>query len=109
MFEAKKFFLVEGNETRLRLIREAAKSSASATLWTRDKSILFRTFVSHFDYASGTFHIALPEEISLEKVLSIVETREGVFFNVDLSNIQDRKSTRLNSSHTDISRMPSSA
>ena len=27
----------------------------------------------------------------------------------DLGDLQDRKSTRLNSSHTDISRMPSSA
>ena len=29
--------------------------------------------------------------------------------SVSVSNLQDRKSTRLNSSHTDISRMPSSA
>ena len=28
---------------------------------------------------------------------------------IDLLTMQDRKSTRLNSSHTDISRMPSSA
>ena len=31
------------------------------------------------------------------------------WFNVRASNTEDRKSTRLNSSHTDISRMPSSA
>ena len=30
-------------------------------------------------------------------------------FSIALSIIEDRKSTRLNSSHTDISRMPSSA
>ena len=29
--------------------------------------------------------------------------------NFDINEIIDRKSTRLNSSHTDISRMPSSA
>ena len=28
---------------------------------------------------------------------------------IDTNDVQDRKSTRLNSSHTDISRMPSSA
>ena len=31
------------------------------------------------------------------------------WFERDPKNILDRKSTRLNSSHTDISRMPSSA
>ena len=32
-----------------------------------------------------------------------------IFLNVDGNEAVDRKSTRLNSSHTDISRMPSSA
>ena len=34
---------------------------------------------------------------------------ENVFINDGLSIGKDRKSTRLNSSHTDMSRMPSSA
>ena len=34
---------------------------------------------------------------------------KGQVFMLDLSYLGDRKSTRLNSSHTDISRMPSSA
>ena len=40
------------------------------------------------------------------KVTAIVEKPNGVFITIDDG---DRKSTRLNSSHTDISRMPSSA
>ena len=33
----------------------------------------------------------------------------GIAKRADLEKLRDRKSTRLNSSHTDISRMPSSA
>ena len=35
-------------------------------------------------------------------------SRKNMEYTKD-SNVKDRKSTRLNSSHTDISRMPSSA
>ena len=38
-----------------------------------------------------------------------IKQRDGEFLVVNLSSKKDRKSTRLNSSHTDISRMPSSA
>ena len=38
---------------------------------------------------------------------SLIET--GLKQNTDLQSAIDRKSTRLNSSHTDITRMPSSA
>ena len=44
-----------------------------------------------------------------EKILKLIKNRDRVI--VEKVNIikRDRKSTRLNSSHTDISRMPSSA
>ena len=45
-------------------------------------------------------------------VLSIPSTRgasETILLSLENFRIEDRKSTRLNSSHTDISRMPSSA
>ena len=45
---------------------------------------------------------------SVEQSKLLVENNFKVYPNFDLSQI-DRKSTRLNSSHTDISRMPSSA
>ena len=43
------------------------------------------------------------------KTVSTEEARELGFHIVENENELDRKSTRLNSSHTDISRMPSSA
>ena len=48
---------------------------------------------------------------SLEQFLKQVEKRAYRMAHIATSNVDDadRKSTRLNSSHTDISRMPSSA
>ena len=51
----------------------------------------------------------------VEELCQLIAARDAdvIFFDNDLSPAQtrnlDRKSTRLNSSHTDISRMPSSA
>ena len=44
-----------------------------------------------------------------ELIVEIIELRNNKFRVVVEDNGPDRKSTRLNSSHTDISRMPSSA
>ena len=41
-------------------------------------------------------------------IIAIIATTGG-FFGYAVTPEKDRKSTRLNSSHTDISRMPSSA
>ena len=38
-----------------------------------------------------------------------IEAASQKYFGKSVQDIKDRKSTRLNSSHTDISRMPSSA
>ena len=49
-------------------------------------------------------------EIETEDVAAmILKFKEGMIGTIHLDYLQDRKSTRLNSSHTDISRMPSSA
>ena len=50
--------------------------------------------------------------ISLTKIamaLDIADELRNIFTRVPYRNIQDRKSTRLNSSHASKSRMPSSA
>ena len=54
---------------------------------------------------------------SIKYVKSVGPKRAEIFKKIDIETIRDllfyfptdRKSTRLNSSHTDISRMPSSA
>ena len=48
---------------------------------------------------------ALEEKKLVDGSLAILQD----FMTAEDANIPDRKSTRLNSSHTDISRMPSSA
>ena len=55
----------------------------------------------------GEHYAALPERIST--TANIDMARYFASFFEALSRLPDRKSTRLNSSHTDISRMPSSA
>ena len=52
---------------------------------------------------------ALPEEIRLTGGAARSKPLRTIFGSVLAANVRDRKSTRLNSSHTDISRMPSSA
>ncbi len=86
MFEQNGFFLIEDEATRLRLVRESAKNHATATLWTTGKAVVLRTSICHFDIAHGTFHAELPSGFPLEKVLSIVSARSGIFFNVELSD-----------------------
>ena len=64
-------------------------------------------------YSSGSAHITLAAVIEFihtatllhDDVVDASDMRRGN----DTANALDRKSTRLNSSHTDISRMPSSA
>ena len=55
-------------------------------------------------------HGSLSEAL-YETATKIVGEQEGIlrFSSLNLGPAEDRKSTRLNSSHTDISRMPSSA
>ena len=47
--------------------------------------------------------------IAVDSRLSSNEIRDALVIGLNKGGIIDRKSTRLNSSHTDISRMPSSA
>ena len=54
-------------------------------------------------YAKGMFHIKI--QIPERFCQIILKT----WFLIDLFNWVDRKSTRLNSSHESVSRMPSSA
>ena len=44
---------------------------------------------------------------SIDELLGVVNEESAM--EIEISKIQDRKSTRLNSSHTQKSRMPSSA
>ena len=44
-----------------------------------------------------------------KKTTETSERLAALFDNNEIAYVEDRKSTRLNSSHTDISRMPSSA
>ena len=49
------------------------------------------------------------DRYSVQPVLSAVLEIESVLFLLNNEKGKDRKSTRLNSSHSDLSRMPSSA
>ncbi len=77
------------------------------------------------NYSTVKFQNGLKQRVPINdlKVFESVETSHKVFLTshyleacylpyylfIPLNNMTDRKSTRLNSSHTDISRMPSSA
>ena len=50
--------------------------------------------------------VSIPESADLEFLLW--DLQDAIAAYAQLSGTTDRKSTRLNSSHTDISRMPSS-
>ncbi len=72
--------------------------------------------VLFFKYQRLTLSGSVLPDISIDRVLFIflvgifiveVMTRKRAI--ISLTRVEDRKSTRLNSSHTDISRMPSSA
>ena len=73
-----------------------------------NKEIKFRAFL---DYALslGADHIATGHYARILGTGEKVKLIKGRDANKDQSYFLDRKSTRLNSSHTDISRMPSSA
>ena len=49
--------------------------------------------------------------IALKRIIKYFKTTTdfGVWYSKDTNDVLDRKSTRLNSSHSDLSRMPSSA
>ena len=54
--------------------------------------------------------ISVDDEVVLSSgIFGFVTAIEDDYLWLDIADGQDRKSTRLNSSHTDISRMPSSA
>ena len=53
--------------------------------------------------------IELLRDMSLEEKVNQMSQVTGGFFNGEIVVTGDRKSTRLNSSHSSISRMPSSA
>ena len=60
----------------------------------------------NYDYWQKNYH-------GMEKYVDEIFTKyffnDMIFCFKEIKRVQDRKSTRLNSSHTDISRMPSSA
>ena len=53
--------------------------------------------------------IILTSLLDDSSVIDMLVADNGILAGLSTDSIQDRKSTRLNSSHTDISRMPSSA
>ena len=60
------------------------------------------------------YHARMPKELTLRSLIlgaliTTVFTDANVYLGLKVGLTLDRKSTRLNSSHTDISRMPSSA
>ena len=73
------------------------------------KSITKEDFFTRVGELSNDFEIIGPMELPLKGIFyqSILNTED--LYLGDGFAIEDRKSTRLNSSHTDISRMPSSA
>ena len=86
MSEGRGFYLVQDELTRQRLIRQCAKSSAPATLWTRGRDMVVRAELSHFDATAGTFRVELPEEMRLGKTLKILSKGGEVFFNIDFES-----------------------
>ena len=67
---------------------------------------------ANFEILEGFLSELLKEDIRILEILeseSNKESSHNKYNQVDLKVKKDRKSTRLNSSHTDISRMPSSA
>ena len=56
----------------------------------------------------GSVVLGIPDE-AFEKPLETYKAKKGYKLDVDMTAEEDRKSTRLNSSHRSVSRMPSSA
>ena len=72
------------------------------------KGILIALRVSGIIFTAPIFNIqAIPNRAKL--LLTVLITYVLFFMVPKVDPVLDRKSTRLNSSHTDISRMPSSA
>ena len=62
-----------------------------------------------FTFKDGTGYYEIVPNNALEMALWLESDRMGFLLSTVTQEALDRKSTRLNSSHTDISRMPSSA
>ena len=66
--------------------------------------------ISQIPIANATANIKLPSGSYQDFMIHVSGTNGAVAATLaDMGNVRDRKSTRLNSSHTDISRMPPSA
>ena len=63
---------------------------------------------NRFDFENNFWLIHKNKKVKIPEAINYFDVCEFVKNNIP-KNLVDRKSTRLNSSHTDISRMPSSA
>ncbi len=86
MFEQNGFFLIDDEGTRLRLVREGARNQSAATLWTPGRTIVLRLRILEFDIQKNLFRTSLPDGPSLKRVLAILSSDSGVFFNVELAD-----------------------
>ncbi len=71
-----------------------------------------RAVIAQFEDVEAVEHFwsLVRSKRQIDNVLAAIEATPGVvLFTLVDKGLRDRKSTRLNSSHTDISRMPSSA
>ena len=64
---------------------------------------------SHIAYASWKRTNKDERKLLFRSLADVLRLRKNEFAQLMVTEMGDRKSTRLNSSHTDISRMPSSA
>ena len=71
----------------------------------QSKELKLNTTIRQYRKCINFYLHQLAQNISLEDIYNQAKKN----YNLPTGLIQDRKSTRLNSSHTDISRMPSSA
>ena len=116
-YALKRIFFKEGNRTSLQVHKFKFETnyvlSGSGKLFLSEET---------FDIDSFINNGMSPEEVeSYEAKMKVITLQAGTVFNVapgfvhrvvateDLEFIEDRKSTRLNSSHSQQSRMPSSA
>ena len=98
--EVSQFFHVHHDNPQGRLIKQAVqilKSGGVAAIPTDSSYAL----VCHLDDKAAVEH--------LRRIRQVDERHHLTLLCRDLSELADRKSTRLNSSHEWISRMPSSA
>ena len=88
---------------------DAIQSSDQAASDPRYKSIINRLVKGGFLLPQWAGYRSSVREAYSNALNSYNSGQQDITFNNWLTSGQDRKSTRLNSSHTDISRMPSSA